>query len=176
MTFPTAQGDPVTMSRHGVTTTPLASSRSGARSPVILLVEDNPADADLIREALAGSAYDTELRDVRDGQSALDFLHHETPFEDAPTPDLILLDLNMPGLDGRAVLALVKHDPELRHIPVVILSGSSAPDDVRCAYELSANCYVTKPVGLRQFLATLRSIERFWVGAASLPPNTVPVA
>lgn len=147
-----------------------------ARRPVILLVEDNPADADLIREALAGGAYDSELRAVCDGQTALDYLHHDGPFETAPEPDLVLLDLNLPGLDGRAVLAIVKHDPALRHIPVVVFSSSSAPDDVLCAYELQANCYVTKPVGLRQFMATLRAVERFWVEVVRLPPHPVPVA
>lgn len=176
MSFPAVRGDPVTTSRPAETAPLPIARRQGTRPPVILVVEDNPADADLIREALEGSAYDTELRDVRDGQAALDFLRHETPFEDAPTPDLILLDLNMPGLDGRAVLAIVKHDPELRHIPVVVFSGSSAPDDVLCAYELRANCYVTKPVGLRQFMAALRAIERFWVGVACLPSQQAPVA
>lgn len=143
-----------------------------ARRPVILLVEDDPGDADLTREALVGGTYDSELHVVRDARSALAFLRRQGAFGDAPAPDLILLDLNLPGLDGGAVLETMKHDPVLRGIPVVVLSSSSAPGDVRHAYECFANCYVTKPVGLDPFRTTVRAIEHFWLGVAALPEVT----
>lgn len=144
--------------------------------PLILVIEDNPADADLIREVLADGPYDSELLTVSDGRSALEFLHREPSAVSGDEPDLILLDLNMPGLDGRAVLAMVKQDPALRHIPVVVFSSSAAPDDVLGAYRLHANCYVTKPVGLPQFMSTLRAIERFWIGTATVRPRLTTVA
>lgn len=141
------------------------------RRPVVLLVEDDDADADLAREALAGSALVTELHVVVDGAAALAFLRRDGPHADAPVPDLVLLDLNMPGIDGRSVLMEVKRDPVLRDIPVVVLSSSASPRDVAGAYALSANCYVTKPVGLASYLATIRAIVRFWLGVAT-PPRT----
>ena len=139
------------------------------RRAVVLLVEDDAADADLAREALAESSFATELHVVIDGAAALAFLRRAGAHADAPVPDLVLLDLNMPGLDGRAVLAEVKRDPALRDIPVVVLSSSASPRDVASAYALSANCYVTKPVGLTSYLATIRAIERFWLGVATSP-------
>ncbi len=142
------------------------------RRAVVLLVEDDDADADLAREALAESSLATELHVVIDGASALAFLRRSGAHADAPVPDLVLLDLNMPGLDGRAVLAEVKRDPALRDIPVVVLSSSASPRDVASAYALSANCYVTKPVGLTSYLATIRAIERFWLGVATTPRAT----
>lgn len=151
--------------------TPSAAAAGGARRAVILLVEDNPADADLAREALVDSALGSDLNVVSDGVEALAFLRREGPYREAPAPDLILLDLNMPRLDGRGVLVEVKQDPAFRDIPVVVLSSSGAPDDVATAYGLRANCYVIKPVGLTRFVATIRSIERFWVAVAMLPPR-----
>lgn len=141
------------------------------RRAVVLLVEDDDADADLAREALAESPLATELHVVVDGASALAFLRRAGAHASAPAPDLVLLDLNMPGLDGRGVLAEMKRDPALRDIPVVVLSSSASPRDVAGAYALSANCYVTKPVGLTAYLATIRAIERFWLGVAT-PPRT----
>lgn len=139
------------------------------RCAVVLLVEDDDADADLAREALAGSPLATELHVVADGASALAFLRRTGAHAAAPVPDLVLLDLNMPGMDGRSVLTEVKRDPALRDIPVVVLSSSASPRDVACAYALSANSYVTKPVGLAAYLATIRAIERFWLGVATPP-------
>lgn len=149
--------------------------RRRSNRPVVLLVEDNPSDADLAREAFAGSRYQCELVHVTDGQAALDFLKKEGEYQAAPTPDLVLLDLNLPGLDGRAVLAMVKRDARLRNIPVVVFSSSSAPADVYDAYEMRANCYVTKPVSFRQYHNTIRSIERFWIGRAVTPQTRILV-
>jgi two-component system, chemotaxis family, response regulator Rcp1 len=138
----------------------------------ILLVEDNPGDVELTREALHDSKVHMRLSVVNDGVEALAFLRRETPYEDAPRPDLILLDLNLPKKDGRAVLGDVKQDPSLRHIPVVILTSSQAEQDILRAYDLHANCYVTKPVDLDQFITIVRSIEQFWFTVVKLPPNT----
>lgn len=144
-------------------------NRRQSNRPVVLLVEDNPSDADLAREAFAGGRYECELHHVNDGQAALDFVRKQGEYATAPTPDLILLDLNLPGLDGRSVLATIKRDSALRRIPVVVFSSSSAPDDVYDAYELRANAFVTKPVGFRQYHNTIRAIERFWIGRAMAP-------
>lgn len=138
---------------------------------VILLVEDNEADADLTREAFVGGMFHSELHVVRDGRSALAFLRQEGAYAGAPPADLVLLDLNLPGMDGRMVLDAVKSDPRLRHVPVIVLSSSAAPADIHAAYGAGANCYVTKPVGLREFLSTVRAVERFWIGIATLPPH-----
>jgi len=136
---------------------------------VVLVVDDNAADADLTREALAESTLVDELHVVGDGVEALAFLRREGAFARAPVPSLILLDLNMPRLDGRGVLAAVKADPALCDIPVIVFSSSTAPTDVAEAYRLRANCYVLKPVLLHEFLATIRAIEQFWMGLAALP-------
>ncbi len=139
-------------------------------SPIdILLVEDNPGDAELTREALAGSKLLSRLHVVRDGVEALSFLRQEGDYAQAPRPDLVLLDLNLPRKDGRAVLKEIKADPSLRLIPVVVLTSSQAEQDVARAYELNANCYVTKPVGLEQFLTIVQSIEQFWLTVVKLP-------
>jgi two-component system, chemotaxis family, response regulator Rcp1 len=135
----------------------------------ILLVEDNPGDVELTREALHDSKVHMRLSVVNDGVDALAFLRREGPHADAPRPDLILLDLNLPKKDGRAVLADVKGDPSLRHIPVVILTSSQAEQDILRAYDLHANCYVTKPVDLDQFITIVRSIEQFWFTVVKLP-------
>jgi two-component system response regulator len=147
---------------------PTASARPHA---VVLLVEDNPGDAELTRVALADSAAIGEIHVVPDGVEALAFLRRDRAYADAPRPDLIMLDLNLPRLDGRRVLADVKQDPWLRDIPVVVLSSSAADDDVATAYRLGANCYVTKAVGLDSYLDGVRAIERFWGTVATLPPE-----
>jgi two-component system response regulator len=135
----------------------------------ILLVEDNPGDVELTREALHDSKVHMNLSVVSDGVEALAFLRRQTRYADAPRPDLILLDLNLPRKDGRGVLAEIKADPELRQIPVVILTSSQAEQDILRAYELHANCYVTKPVDLDQFVTIVRSIEQFWFTVVKLP-------
>jgi two-component system, chemotaxis family, response regulator Rcp1 len=137
----------------------------------ILLVEDNPADADLTREGLADGRLLHNLHHVTDGVLALQFLRREGKFADAPTPDLVLLDLNLPKMDGRQVLQAIKGDPELRRIPVVVLTSSQAEADIARSYDLHANCYMCKPVDLNQFLETVRQIEEFWLTVVRLPPG-----
>jgi two-component system, chemotaxis family, response regulator Rcp1 len=135
----------------------------------VLLVEDNPGDVRLTREALRDSKVLSTLAVVRDGEEALAYLRREPPFAAVPRPDLILLDLNLPRRDGREVLASVKADPALRSIPVVILTSSDAERDIARAYELNANCYITKPVDLDQFTTVVRAIEDFWFTVVRLP-------
>jgi CheY-like chemotaxis protein len=135
----------------------------------ILLVEDNPGDVRLTIEALRDSKVHNQLNVARDGVEALAFLHREGAFVDAVRPDLILLDLNLPRKDGREVLAEIKADPALRTIPVVILTTSRAEQDVLRSYELQANCYITKPVDLEQFMTVVKSIEDFWLTIVTLP-------
>jgi two-component system, chemotaxis family, response regulator Rcp1 len=137
----------------------------------ILLVEDNPGDADLAREALDGSKFNNALHVVDDGEKAMAFLRREGPYADMPRPDLILLDLNLPRKDGREVLAEIKADDYLKRIPVVILTTSKAEEDVIKSYNLHANCYITKPIDLNQFLDVVRAIEDFWLSIVVLPPN-----
>ena len=137
----------------------------------ILLVEDNPGDADLAREALDSSKMNNNLQVVDDGEKALAFLRREGPYAEAPRPDLILLDLNLPKKDGRQVLAEIKSDQGLKRIPVVILTTSQAEEDVIKTYDLHANCYITKPIDLNQFLHVVRSIEDFWLSIVVLPPQ-----
>jgi two-component system, chemotaxis family, response regulator Rcp1 len=142
----------------------LAPSRSGGGDEVrILLVEDNPGDVRLVRESLRECGLPHRLTVAMDGVEALERLHG------AERPDVILLDLNLPRKDGLEVLEEVKADPGLRSIPVVVLSSSDAQDDVAAAYALHANCYVTKPVDLDQFLEVVATIQRFWMGVAKLP-------
>lgn len=152
-----------------MTARPDARVNGTSRRLVILLVEDNAADADLTREALADSDRLASLHVARDGADAIAFLRRQGQHADAPSPDLILLDLNLPGLDGRAVLTAIRGDPALREIPVVMLTSSSAPQDVSDAYRLGANCYVTKPLDLARYLSTIRAIEQYWSEVATLP-------
>ena len=137
----------------------------------ILLVEDNPADADLTREGLADGRLLHNLHHVTDGVQALQFLRREGKHAVAPTPDLVLLDLNLPKMDGRQVLEAIKGDPVLRRIPVVVLTSSQAEADIARSYDLHANCYMCKPVDLDQFLETVRQIEEFWLTVVRLPPH-----
>lgn len=135
----------------------------------ILLVEDNPGDVDLAREALQERSQGLEISVVSNGLEALSFLKREGKYKDAPRPDLILLDLNLPKLDGRQVLAQVKRDEGLKSIPVVVLTSSSAERDRQQAYALHANTYVTKPTDLGEYMERIQAIDHFWSSVASLP-------
>ena len=137
----------------------------------ILLVEDNPADVRLTIEGLKEAKIANRLYPVADGKSAMDFLHRRGDFVSAPRPDLILLDLNLPGMDGRAVLGQIKADPQLKAIPVVILTSSAAEADVIKSYESHANCFISKPVDFAGFLHVIQSIENFWFTVVRLPSN-----
>jgi CheY-like chemotaxis protein len=140
-----------------------------ARPLEILLVEDNPGDVVLTREALREGRTQPRLSVATDGEMALARLRRQGAFADAPRPDLILLDLNVPRLGGRDVLAAIKGDERLRRIPVVVLTSSEADQDVAATYDLHANCYIIKPVDLEDFLRVIRSIEDFWLSVARLP-------
>lgn len=143
-----------------------------AAPPVeILLVEDNLGDARLTQEALKEGKVYSNLHWVKDGVEALDFLNARGKFEDAPRPDIILLDLNLPRKDGREVLHEIKNDDKLKHIPVVVLTTSKAEEDVLRSYELHANCYVAKPVDLEKFIMVVQSIDKFWLTVVTLPPG-----
>jgi CheY-like chemotaxis protein len=137
----------------------------------ILLVEDNPGDVRLTIEALKEGKIKNNLHVARDGVEALNFLMQENKFEDVPKPDLILLDLNLPRKDGRELLAEIKDDPLLKRIPVVILTTSKAEEDILRTYELYANCYITKPVDLDQFISVVKAVEDFWLTVVKLPPG-----
>lgn len=142
-----------------------------AQTIEILLIEDNPGDVRLTQEALRDGKVRNNLSVATDGVEALEFLHQEGRFADAPRPGLILLDLNLPRKDGRQVLAEIKSDPDLQRIPVVVLTTSRAEEDVLKTYGLHANAYVTKPVDLEQFLIVVQSIEDFWLTLVTLPPR-----
>lgn len=135
----------------------------------ILLVEDNPADVRLTMEALKESKIRNQLNVAENGVEALQYLRQEGKFAGKGTPDIILLDLNLPKKDGREVLQEIKGDEQLRRIPVVILTTSQAEQDIMRAYDLHANCYIQKPVDLDQFLRVIRSIEDFWLTIVKLP-------
>jgi len=135
----------------------------------ILLVEDDPGDVLMTEEAFADYKVANRLSVVSDGESAMAFLRQEGEYAEAPTPDLILLDLNLPRMDGREVLAEIKSDPALRQIPVVVLTTSAADADVARSYDLSANCFITKPLDLEAFFGVVHLVDRFWRDAATLP-------
>lgn len=135
----------------------------------ILLVEDDPGDELMTREAFEDNKIGNTLHVAHDGQEALDFLYKQGAHEGAPRPDLILLDLNLPRYDGRQVLERIKADPELAHIPVVVLTTSAAEEDILRSYKLHANAYVTKPVDLDQFVAAIKHIDDFFVQVVRLP-------
>ena len=137
----------------------------------ILLVEDNPADVRLTQEALKEGKVHNNLHVVGDGEQAMDYLYRRGDYAEEVRPDLILLDLNLPRMDGREVLAELKTDDELKRIPVVILTTSQAEEDILRSYNLHANCYITKPVDLDQFISVVRSIEDFWLTVVKLPPK-----
>lgn len=135
----------------------------------ILLVEDNPGDVELVREALSEGKVRNEMRVAVDGVEALRYLRRKGPHGDALCPDLILLDLNLPKKSGKEVLEEIKSDPELKFIPVVVLTSSKSEEDVLRSYNLHANCYITKPVDFDQFLRVVKSIEDFWLTVVKLP-------
>jgi two-component system, chemotaxis family, response regulator Rcp1 len=139
------------------------------RAIEILLVEDSPGDVRLTMESLKESKVRNNITVVGDGMEALAFLRGQDRYTSAPRPDLILLDLNLPKKDGRQVLAEIKDDPELKRIPVVILTTSKAEEDILRTYTLHANCYITKPVNLDQFMKVVRAIEDFWLTIVRLP-------
>ena len=135
----------------------------------ILLVEDNPGDVDLTLKALQTGKLKNTISLTRDGEEAMAYLRREGPYSQAVRPDLILLDLNLPRMNGREVLAAIKADVALREIPVVILTSSAAERDIVESYRLQANCYVTKPVDLEQFLTVVKTLEQFWLEIVQLP-------
>ena len=143
---------------------------NGETAVQILLVEDNPGDARLTEEALREAKVHNTLNHVENGIEALAFLRQEGEYADAPRPDLVFLDLNLPRMDGREVLREIKNDPDLKRIPVVILTSSGAEQDILSTYELHANCYITKPVDMQGFLTVVKSVEYFWFTVVKLPP------
>jgi CheY-like chemotaxis protein len=143
---------------------------NGSVRPIdILLVEDNPGDVDLAREALGMGKLHNTLHVVQDGVAAMDFLRKTGKYVNSPRPDLMILDLNLPKKDGRQVLAEIKEDDSLKRIPVIILTSSRAEEDILKTYNLHANCYITKPMDIKQFLHVVQAIEEFWLCIVVLP-------
>ena len=137
----------------------------------ILLVEDNPADARLTQEAIEDTDFRHQLHLAEDGEEAMEFLYQEGEFADAPRPDLILLDLNLPGMDGREVLAEIKSDENLKSIPVIVLTTSTAQQDLLYSYGLRANSYVNKPIDRDRFNDMIKSVMEYWINISTLPPG-----
>lgn len=135
----------------------------------VLLVEDNPGDVRLMREAFRSGGSDRNLDSVEDGEEALAYLYRKHPYTSAPKPDLIFLDLNLPKKDGREVLSEIKQDQSLRRIPVVVLTTSEAERDISRVYELHANCYIKKPTDLDEYMEVIRACENFWLHVVRLP-------
>lgn len=148
--------------------------RQSSRALDILLVEDNPGDVRLTVEALKECHVNSRLAVARDGVEALDFLYHRGLFHDAPCPDIILLDLNLPRKDGKEVLATIKSDSVLRRIPVIVLTTSNAEDDILTCYDLHANGYITKPLDMDQFVKVIQAIDHFWFTCVQLPKRRTP--
>ena len=143
-------------------------------SPVrVLLMEDDPGDVELIREALNDSKIPLDISHVPNGEEGMRYLHREGTYDAAKRPDFILLDLNMPRMNGWEVLEAIKKDTDLRTIPVIILTTSDAEKDVLSSYHLGANCYLKKPLGFDDFLNVVRGVEHFWLSLAELPPRDV---
>lgn len=138
----------------------------------ILLVEDNPGDVRLIKEAFVDAQIANSIYVVGDGEEAIDFIYQRDTYVGTPRPDLILLDLNLPRMNGDEVLAELKNNPELDHIPVIVLTGSKAEEDIIRSYDLNANAYLTKPVEPNEFVNLVRSLEHFWLSLVRLPPHT----
>lgn len=149
------------------------NKRTDAKPVDILLVEDNPADVRLTKEALKDAKVLNQVYVAKDGVEAMAFLHREAPFTEVPVPDLVLLDLNLPRKDGREVLSEIKKDPQLKRIPVVVLTTSKADEDIIRSYNLHANAYVTKPVDLNRFIEITHAMEEFWFTVVKLPPKEV---
>jgi CheY-like chemotaxis protein len=137
----------------------------------ILLVEDSPSDTALTIEALKAGKIANRLFNVEDGVEAMAYLRREGVYKNAPTPDLIMLDLNLPKKDGREVLEELKKDTVLKLIPVIVLTTSQADEDILKAYELQANCYITKPVDFKNFIEVIKAVEHFWLAVVTLPPK-----
>jgi two-component system, chemotaxis family, response regulator Rcp1 len=135
----------------------------------ILLVEDSPSDATLTIRSLEGSKLTNQIHWVEDGEAAMEFLRQQGEYAQAPRPGLILLDLNLPGMNGREVLQTVKTDPSLHNIPIIILTTSDNQSDISFAYQMNANCYITKPVDLQQFIQVIQLISTFWLTVVKLP-------
>ncbi|MFC4436778.1 MULTISPECIES: response regulator [Natrialbaceae] len=154
------------MTAHGT-----GFSHRDAQTREILLVEDNPGDVRLLEEAMDEADISHRIHVVSNGRDALEFIRQRGPYEDAPRPDLVLLDLNLPQLSGEEVLDSIKTDADHREIPVIMLTSSATPENVRRAYRLGANAYLTKPVDPSEFVDIARSIEEFWLAAATLPPG-----
>ena len=164
-------GEPQGLSPHGQSNK--EDSKVEPIMPIqILLVEDDPGDVELTREALQDSKLFTILHVVEDGEEAMAFLRKEGRYSGVPRPDLILLDLNLPKKDGRRVLEEIKSDEEMKMLPVVILTTSSAEEDVLRSYNLGANCYITKPVGLGEFTKIVQALDDFWFTVVRLPTRT----
>jgi len=142
-----------------------------AKAIEVLLIEDSPSDAALTIEALQAGKIGNNLNRVADGVEAMAYLRQQGSFAKSPRPDLIMLDLNLPKKDGREVLRELKSDPSLKLIPVIVLTTSRSDKDVLQSYELSANCYITKPVDFQQFIDVVKSIEHFWLSVVMLPPK-----
>jgi CheY-like chemotaxis protein len=147
-------------------------AESDGESVDILLVEDNPGDVRLTREAFRELDLDGDLHVVNDGEEALDFLFRRGAHDDAPRPDLVLLDLNLPKVDGLEVLEEIKGDPGLRRIPVVVLTGSKAEEDIVESYDRHSNAYLTKPIDPQEFVDLVKSFESFWLSLVKLPPTS----
>ena len=147
----------------------MESIATDAAAIEVLLIEDSPGDVRLTREAFKDAKVHINLHVASDGAKAMAFLKREGEYANAPRPDLILLDLNLPKKDGREVLAEIKVDPALKTIPVVVLTTSSSEADILRSYQLHANCYITKPVGLEGFLTVVKSIDGFWLSVVQLP-------
>ena len=145
---------------------------SETRPIEILLVEDSPSDTALTIEALDEGKIANNLTHVEDGIEAMDCLRQKGKYKNSPRPDLIMLDLNLPKKDGREVLAEIKNDPDLKIIPIIVLTTSRSDKDILQSYELNANCYITKPVDFKQFMDVVKSIEKFWLTVVTLPQKT----
>ncbi|WIV66524.1 response regulator [Natrialbaceae archaeon AArc-T1-2] len=153
----------------------MSNDRTRRTTPAqILLVEDNPGDVRLTEEALAEGRIENDLHVVTDGVEALEFLERRGEHADAPRPDLVLLDLNLPRKNGDEVLEVMNDDPDLQRIPVIVLTSSKAEEDVISSYELCANAYLTKPVDPTEFIETIRAFEQFWLSIVRLPPEERP--
>lgn len=146
--------------------------KSNAKLAEILLVEDNEGDIELTKEAFEEAKFRNNLHIAMDGDQALDYLFQRNGYEDKTTPDIILLDLNLPKTDGREVLETIKADPSLKRIPVIVLTSSQADKDIIESYDLHANCYIVKPVNAIKFMDVVQHVENFWVDIVCLPPKS----